>query len=68
MRLCKDCKNICKPTGALNMPHPESLCLASKALDYVTGENKHLLCKDQNKDGCCIFFREVMVDAERKTL
>lgn len=45
------------------MPHPESICFAScfasQVLDPVTGESRHLLCKDQNKDGCCIYFSEV---------
>lgn len=56
IRICKDCKYICKPCGALYEPHPESICLATDVLDYVTGEKKHFLCKDQNQCGYCGFF------------
>lgn len=59
MRFCKDCKHILKPAGALYMPHPESICFASQVLDPVTGESRHLLCKDQNKDADCSLFKEV---------
>jgi hypothetical protein len=41
------------------MPHPELICLSINVLDYVTGETKHLLCKDQNKDGGCPSYLEV---------
>ena len=53
---CKDCKYICKPTGAPYEPHPESLCLAGGLTNYVTGENEHWLCKYQNSNGYCPLF------------
>jgi hypothetical protein len=54
---CKDCVHIVKPSGATYYPHPESLCLQSDVIDYVTGVRKHEFCKVKNTDGECPFHR-----------
>lgn len=52
---CKDCKYICKPSGASYTPHPLSICMCEEysILNYVTGEREHRDCKDININGEC---------------
>jgi len=54
MVFCKNCKYICKPSGALYSPHPQSLCLISEMIDFVTGKTYKALCKDINIHGKCV--------------
>lgn len=54
---CKDCVHIIKPAGAMYTPHPESICLQSDVVDYVTDERRHELCKVKNVTGECPFHR-----------
>ena len=53
---CKDCINICKPSGAPYEPHPKSICLAGGTINYITGETEHWLCKYQNSEGLCQYY------------
>lgn len=59
---CKDCEFICKPSGALYEPHPESICLAADEVNFVTGKIEHLLCQDVNIKGKCRFYSERRVN------
>lgn len=56
--ICKDCKYICKPAGALYEPHPESTCLhpMTDHLNFVTGEKDRSLCKEINYNGDCEYW------------
>ena len=57
-RYCKDCRNICKPSGAQYEPHPESICRRCETSNWVTGEHILGLCKNQNISGHCSLFEE----------
>jgi hypothetical protein len=60
MVFCKDCKHICKPSGALYEPHPESICLSkhTQHWNYVTGDREKGKCKDINCNGECLWFEK----------
>ena len=59
MKLCKDCRFICKPAGSMYEPHPESICtsLESMKTDFVTGGFYPAKCKDINLTGECPLFQ-----------
>jgi hypothetical protein len=57
MKLCKDCRYILKPSGALYEPHPESICTISLTINYVTGGEYYRQCKEVNIKGNCKWFR-----------
>jgi len=60
IRYCKDCKNICKPSGAIYEPHPESICISPGAIrpNFVTGEIGADQCKNINRGGKCKLFEQ----------
>jgi len=61
IKYCKDCKNICKPSGAWIEPHPESICMDVRAfqVNYITGEFRRVKCKNINIKGKCKWFKEI---------
>lgn len=55
---CKDCRNICKPSGAWYEPHPESICKNKLMINFVTRELSYPQCKNINTNGKCKNFKE----------
>ncbi len=60
MAICKDCVYICPPSGHTYKPHSDSICMATewKYMNYVTGVPYHIECKERNKDGECMWFKQ----------
>ena len=56
---CEDCKYICKPVGALYIPHPWSICLFPeiKEVGYVVRNKNKPACKTINVDGLCKYWK-----------